>query len=369
MPGKLRVAKPRARHLDRGLALVVGGPVALLVVACSGALPQQTGTAGRTSNDAGDGGVAGTMVRGDAGVAGTGALGGAGGTCAPPSFPSGCGCQLPTGSAGFGCPSSGGRGGSAVGNSGGGPGSAGRAPATGGTGGSAPLPVCQDGVTPFGVCFVNDADTFPLPSGAQDTISQTMAATTVQEVGLGAAPASCESARVFGTRGTSDWWLQAKAGDGRLWTIGVRGLGNAPPAKKGDQVALTLFWNGTLRGLGYGPPSGELQLSDPSGRPLLWAGSINTGFMTTWMYLGRGDAACSFPADSCDMTRFNVAGAIDNQPVRMPPFGGAYIGSYFVAVGQPVSPVVDDTRCANYGGRSFDAAIVRVPVTPTSPSR
>lgn len=359
----------RARHLDRGFVVAVL-PVALMVVACSGALPQQTGTAGRTSNDAGggagDSGMAGTMVRGDGGIAGTGALGGAGGTCAPPAFPSCGGCQLPTGSAGFGCPTFGGSGGSAVTNSGGGPGSAGRAPATGGTGGSSTPGLCLDGVTPFGVCFVNDADKLPLPPLAQDPGVEMMGAATVQGVGLGPAPASCESARVIGTRGTSDWWFQAKAADGHLWTIGLRGLGNVPLVKKDDQVALSLIYSGTLFHLSYGPPEGELQLTDPAGRPLLWAGTTNNGFMTTWMWLGRGDVVCSFPPDSCDVTRFDIAGAIDGQPVRVPAFGTAYSGAYFVAVGQAVRPVVDETRCPNYGGRSFDAAIIRVPTLATS---
>jgi len=224
-------------------------------------------------------------------------------------------------------------------------------------------------VTPFGVCFVSDADTLPLPPPTHDTVPQMMVATVVQDVGLGPAPASCESARVIGTRGISDWWVQMKATDGRLWTIGVRGLGNVPPVKKGDQVALSLFYSGTLLHVGYGPPDGELQLSDASARPLLWAGTTNNGFMTSWMYLGRGDVVCSFPADSCDVSRFDIAGAIDGRPVRLPAFGTAYSGAYFVAAGQAVRPVVDETRCPNYGGRSFDAAIIRVPVTtsPTSP--
>jgi hypothetical protein len=222
-------------------------------------------------------------------------------------------------------------------------------------------------VTPFGVCFVNDADQLPLPPLAQDPGVEMMGAATVQGVGLGPAPASCESARVIGTRGTSDWWFQAKAADGRSWTIGLRGLGNVPLVKKDDQVALSLIYSGTLFHLSYGPPEGELQLSDAGARPLLWAGTTNNGFMTTWMWLGRGNVVCSFPADSCDVTRFDIAGAIDGQPVRVPAFGTAYSGAYFVAVGQAVRPVVDDTRCPNYGGRSFDAAIIRVPVAPTSP--
>lgn len=362
MAGKPWVVTPRARHLDRGLAFVVGWPAVLLAIACSGNLPsQQPGVAGHTFDNTGGAGSGGTISTGGSGGI---SVGGASG-CTPPAISSSCGCWLPTGSAGYGCPSEGGRGGPSIEGVAGGAGSAGPAPA--GTGGPSSSGLCLDGVTPFGVCFVNDADTFPLPPPTQDTIPQLMAAATVQDVGLGSAPASCESARVFGTRGTSDWWFQAKAGDGRSWTIGVRGLGNVPLVKKNDQVSLFLFWSGTLRGLGYGPPSGELQLIDPSGRPLLWAGSTNTGFMNSWMYLAQGDAACRFPADSCDITRFNVAGAIDGQPVRLAPFSAAYTGSYFVAVGETVRPVVDDTKCPSYAGRRFDAAIIRVPVTPTSP--
>ena len=160
-----------------------------------------------------------------------------------------------------------------------------------------------------------------------------------------------------------------KAADGRTWTIGLRGFGPIPipRLRTGDQVRFDLHWTGTLPVVGYGPPQGELQLYDASGRPLLWAGTTNIGFMTSWMWLGQGDVACRFPADSCDITRFNVAGMIEGQSVRMPPFGTANSGDYFVAAGQPVRPVVDDTRCPNYAGRSFDAAIIRVVPTLSSP--
>ena len=263
----------------------------------------------------------------------------------------------------FRLPEPGGRGGSPAGGGalGGSAGSGGT-----GTGGSSPLALCQDGVTPFGVCFVNDADVLPLPPASQDPGVEAMGDATVQDVGVGPAPASCESARVFGTRGTSEWWFEAKATDGHSWTIGMRGLGRVPLVKKGDRVTLDLYW------LGHagtdGPPVGVVQLADASAKPLLWAGTTNAGFMTPWMYLHGGDPVCAFRADSCDASRLEVVGAIDGNPVRIQPYSTAYVGPYFVAVGQPVRIILGDVRCEGYLGRGFDAAITRVSSAITSPS-
>ena len=139
------------------------------------------------------------------------------------------------------------------------------------------LPTCPEGTPTFSsVGVVNSADVLPTARMSRDTIMA--AAVTVEAVGTGAAPAQCQNARLFGAATSSDWWLQVRTADNRLWTIGLAGLGNAPFVQVGDPVKLDLDYQRTmLSGVPISPVvprvTGSLQLSNAAGTPLLWAGS------------------------------------------------------------------------------------------------
>ena len=118
--------------------------------------------------------------------------------------------------------------------------------ATGGFASAPGLPACPTGTPTFSVCVVSDADVLPFPDTAQWHDSVVAGAATVEAVGMGAAPAQCPTARVFGAATSSDWWLQARTTGGVLWTIGLGGLGNAPLVQAGDAVYQPLLPFGSV---------------------------------------------------------------------------------------------------------------------------
>jgi hypothetical protein len=231
----------------------------------------------------------------------------------------------------------------------------------GGSGGSTSLPICASGAVAFGVCFTSDADVLPLPSVPNDRGTSTTGAATIVDVGTGPAPAQCESARAFGARGTSDWWFQAKAADNHVWTIGVRGLGNAPLVQKNDTVTLNLDWRGYTLGVGFGHPWGELQLSDAAATPLLWASSDKD--TTTWVSLTAGAASCAFN-DVCDITRNDVVASVNGSQATLPSYGTTSLGGYYLVVGQSVRTTpMGPSQCQDNFGPAFEAAAAKVRVS------
>jgi hypothetical protein len=219
-----------------------------------------------------------------------------------------------------------------------------------------------DGAPSFGVCFVSDADVLPLPTPVfNDKGTSTTGAATIVDVGTGAAPASCEDARVFGARGTSDWWFQAKAANNRVWTIGVRGLGNVPLVHKTDAVTLNLNWRGYGPGVGVGNPYGELQLQDAADAPLLWASSDKN--TTSWVALAAGPAECDVTA-VCNGDRHAVLANVNGSTATVPSFGSAYLSGFFLAVGQSVNSLgMLPGQCPDYYPPPFEAAAAKVPVS------
>jgi endoglucanase len=199
----------------------------------SGSAGSRGGGAGTASGAGGLGGGAGTAGGGTGGIAGTPLGGTGGGTSGIAGTPSG-GTGGGTGGAPVGGTGGGGIAGAPLGGTGGG-GSA-------GTGGAT---VCPTGSPAFSVCAVSSADTLPLavangagggPEMSRDTV--VAAPATVEAIGTGTSPAQCQSARLFGAVASSDWWLQVRTADAKLWTIGVHGLGDAPGIQTGDHVTL-----------------------------------------------------------------------------------------------------------------------------------
>jgi hypothetical protein len=353
----------RARHFDHGFGFAVSALAIALTATCSASLPNpsSTGTAGTggTTTAAGTAGI----VGGDSpGTAGGGAAG-TGGTspCPFPYTGASCGsntCMMGTGNY---CGTSVGDAG-APGGRGGSPGSGG----TGGTGtgGSPPLPACPTAPVTFGVCFVNDADVLPLPPPTQDPGTRTngAAAATVTNVGTGAAPASCESARSFGAPGPSGWWFQARTGDNRLWTIGVHGLGATPLVHANDSVTLNLDWRGTSIS-SFGPPSGRMELTDAGSTPLLWAVAaagtatlINNG--STWLTMAPNAPACAPQVNSCDGFGYDMLATVNGSQAVVAPNGATDVGGYHLVTGAFVKPT---QSCADYFGPPFAAAAVKLP--------
>ena len=239
---------------------------------------------------------------------------------------------------------------------------------TGGAGGTSGLPVCAGGTPPFGVCFVNDADVLPFPApfpqiqlNVPSTGTNGPAAATIVDVGTGTAPAQCESARVIGARGASDWWFQAQAA-GRLWTIGVRGLGGAPLVRKNDSVTLDLDWSGSTAGRAYGPPAGKLQLSDAAATPLLWSvatyGNVTMGG-PGWLMFARGDALLCQTTDTCDIGGYDVAFAVNGEMATLPAFGAANLGGYHVANGALIKGA-SPPQCYDSYGQAYVAAAAKI---------
>jgi hypothetical protein len=223
--------------------------------------------------------------------------------------------------------------------------------------------MCADGTPAFGICFVNDADVLPLPQlevNDRGTRTNGPTAGTIVAVGTGTAPAQCESARVFGSRGASEWWFQAQTAD-RLWTIGVRGLGTAPQVNTNDSVTLDLDWTGATSGTEYGPPKGHLQLSNAAATPLLWSAAL-AGAATHdagWLMLEPGAAVCTSTA-LCAGSGFDVVFSVNGSTVTLPPFGAASIGGYKVASGAQVGPRTS-SQCFDYLGEPFVAAAAKLP--------
>ncbi len=299
------LAKHRARHFDRGFRSAL--PAVALLAACSSSLndPSTAGSAGRGGN----GGFTNDC----------GALSGAG-NCARG------GSSGPTGA--------------------------------GGTGGSAPLPACTATAATFGVCFVNDAeDPNRLPFDAS-----TSGAATVEAIGSGYAPASCRERHAVGIRNESDWWIQARAADNRLWTIGVSGLGaGAPAIHVGDTVSLVIDWHNSTAVPGAVGANGNLQLSDAAGTPLLWAGSSAWGATqtpnpSTWISFAPGGAAC---AETCAVNpgnRTDVIATVNGSSTTLPPDGAATLSGYSLAATYFAS------LCGDYAP-PFEAAAVKVAAT------
>jgi len=292
-----------ARHFDRGFRTALRAsslPAVALLVACSGSL--------NTSNDPGTAGSGGSSggFRGECG-----ALSGAG-NCA--------------------------RGGTG----GGGPGG-------GGTGGSAPLPACTLFGPMFSVCFANDMEQ---PATTTDLRLTTSGAATIEAIGSGAAPASCVSAHGIGTRGAGPWWIQARAADNRLWTIGAAGLGTAtPPVRVGDTVSLDLDWHEYSVVPASWEKQGRLQISDATGTPLLWAGADAAA--EPWISFTAGDYVCASNDTPCDTGMKNVTAIVNGTSITMPPFCAASVGGYFLQVTR------FSRLCGDYH-EAFEAAAVRV---------
>jgi len=251
-------------------------------------------------------------------------------------------------------------------STGGAGGAAGTSP--GGTGGAPAYPTCPTGTVTFSVCIVNDADMLPLEgdggvAGERHDLVMAAAA-TVEAVGAGAAPAQCQSARVFGAPTTSDWWLQVRTADTRLWTIGVGGLGNTVAIKTGDSVTLDLVYQYTPAGGFWQMPaaiSGHLQLSDAAGTPLLWAGlnSFNSG---TWLSLTSGQPVCDQRTGSCPSTRYDVKATINGSVATVAPFSATSLAGYHVAVGEyAVVRQIIHTECAFMGPPALAAAALKMP--------
>jgi len=296
-------AKPRARHFDRGFRLAL--PAVALLAACSSSLTDPA-----TTGSAGSGGATGGFIGECGGLSGAG-------NCA--------------------------RGGT------GGSGGSGGTTGAGGSGSSVPLPACAQVAVAFGVCFVNDAE----DRTRFDLTAQTSGAATIEAVGSGNAPASCREWRAVGIRNPSDWWIQARAADRRLWTIGVNGLGSTPPVRVGDTITLDIDWRPNLAVPGIVGATGKLQLSDATGMPLLFAGS--NADPATWISFASGGAAC-MTGDIClgqQVTETNVIATVNGNSATLPPYGVASLDNYTLGV------TTFSSLCGDYAP-PFEAAAAKV---------
>ena len=309
-------AKPRARHFDRGFRLAL--PAVALLAACSSSLTDPA-----TTGSAGSGGATGGFIGECGGLSGAGncARGGTGGS-------GGSGGTTGAGATGVG-----------------------------GSGGSAPLPECAQVAVAFGVCFVNDAE----DRTRFDFTAQTSGTATIEAVGSGNAPASCRDWRAVGIRNPSDWWIQARAADKRLWTMGVNGLGSTPPVRVGDTVTLDVDWRINTTIPGAVTYNGKLQLSDAAGTPLLWAESRAFGGLgsipdpSTWISFASGGAACSAGPCFADqqMIRSNVIATVNGNSATLPPNGVASLDNYTLGV------TAFSNLCGDYAP-PFEAAAAKV---------
>jgi hypothetical protein len=190
------------------------------------------------------------------------------------------------------------------------------------------------------------------------------AAATVEAVGTGAAPAQCQSARVFGAATSSDWWLQVRTADRKLWTIGVGGLGNTVMIKAGDSVTLDLVYQYTPAGGFWQMPaaiSGHLQLSNATGTPLLWAG-LNSFSSGTWLSLMSGQALCDQKTGLCPSTRYEIMATINGSVATLAPFSATSLAGYHLAVGEyAIVRQIIHTECAFMGPPALAAAAVKMP--------
>jgi len=310
-------AKPRARHFDRGFRLAL--PAVALLAACSSSLTDPA-----TTGSAGSGGATGGFIGECGGLSGAG-------NCAR-----------------------GGTGGSGGTTGGGGNGGAG-ATGVGGSGGTAPLPACTVSAPTFGVCLVNDAEDLRRIGDVR-----TSGTATIEAIGSGNAPAPCREAHAVGIRNPSDWWIQARAADNRIWTIGVQGLGGSTPlVHVGDTVALDVDWSYSTAVPGAVGADAKLQLSDAAGTPLLWAGSSAWGGAgsipspATWISFAPGAAACAETCGLNQQTRTNVIATVNGSSMTLPPNGGATVNYYDLGV------TYFSSLCGDYAA-PFEAAAVKV---------
>jgi hypothetical protein len=211
----------------------------------------------------------------------------------------------------------------------------------GGFAGAPMLPVCPTATPTFSVCVVSDADVLPFPATATWRDSVMAAAATVEAVGVGAAPAQCANARVFGAATSSDWWVQVRTAGGVLWTIGLGGLGDAPVVHAGDAVRLDLDYWRTTTMPGLPMPSGHVQLSNTAGTPVLWAGLNFSSGVTwlspsgvTWLSLAVGQPLCGYESGLCPVRRYDVIATVNGSVATVAPFSAVDLGGYYLAVGQ-----------------------------------
>lgn len=231
---------------------------------------------------------------------------------------------------------------------------------TGGVAGGPTLPACPTGAPTFSVCVVSDADVLPFSATATWHDSVTAAAATVEAVGAGAAPAQCQSARVFGAATSSAWWVRVGAADKGFWTIGVGGLGDTPLVQAGETVTLDLDYYRTNTMPGLPTPGGHVQLSDRAGTPLLWAGSTSAG--TTWLSLAPGRALCARAnGTGCNITRYEVSATVNGNVATVAPFGAVSLGGYDLVTGQYETGAGFHTECSANGPPPFSAAAVKRP--------
>jgi hypothetical protein len=217
---------------------------------------------------------------------------------------------------------------------------------------------------------VNDADNLPIPPRNMDGGTRTTGITSIEAVGTGAAPAQCENARWFaGAPGASEWWLQARAQDGHLWTLGLHGLGAAPTLKKGDLVNLDLQYRGFQQS-SFGPPLGTLLMSDANAAPLLWAVANASGppqevssNVDVWLRFISPERVCQFdsPTTPCMGPEIMLAYTVfvRGEMATLQPFGSADLGGFRVAIG---ASVLDGQPCApDYWGSPFEAVAAKLP--------
>jgi hypothetical protein len=222
------------------------------------------------------------------------------------------------------------------------------------------LPACAVGDSfAFGVCVVSDQDVLPLPSVSIDVGVHTSGVATVQDVGTGPAPASCQNARVFGARHASTWWIQLMTADGHLWTVGVQGLGDTPLLGKADTVSFEFTYRGSQIS-GFGPPEANLQLSRATDGPLLWAHASNQPKGTDWLQLVTGKSVCAFSLGCGDSVN-EVTATVNGATATLAPFGTANIGGYAVGTGRALLWHHQDPACADYMGDAFDVAAAKIP--------
>jgi hypothetical protein len=210
---------------------------------------------------------------------------------------------------------------------------------------------------------VNDGvDGLPAPN-AWDTGTSTSGQASITDVGVGSAPAGCESGRVFGRQAPSDWWFQAHAMDGKLWTICVHGMGSVPAIAQGDVVLLDVDYKAGVF-FGFGPAQGNLEVRDAAGTSMLAGVSDSRARGTRTIDLVRGAPVCAFAQSTSSTclaggTRNEVVATTNGETITLPPFAVGDVGGYRLAIGQDFAAVAPP-RCTDYFGEQFVAAAVKL---------
>jgi hypothetical protein len=307
--------------------VLIGLSVALLLAACSQNLE---GGAGGAGAGGGTGGGAGTSFGGSGGVAGT---------------------------------SSGGIAGTSAGGSGGGGAGGGGGTSAGGFGGGGGLPLtpaCPTGTPTFSVCLISDADVLPFHPGGELFQDSVMADATIEAVGTGTAPAQCMNARIFGAATNSDRWLQVRAPNNRLWTIGLAGLPDTPAFRAGDPVRLDIDYRRVQNVPTSWKTFGYVQLSDPAGTPLLWAGLDS--YSTTWLSLVMGERLCGVSTGLCHSARHDVRATINGTAATVAPFSAVSLAGYHLAVGEYDVPFFGGhSGCSQFPTPPLAAVAIKTP--------